>query len=274
VGNRLVVAIPAAAGGSTTGTPTGIVFNGTSAFIVLNGQESGPSVFLFASLDGSISGWNPSVDLTHAIRVVDNSASRAGYTGLALGSNETGNFLYAVNIAAGTIDVFDAEFAPTTLAGSFSDPLLPAGVVPFGIANLGGYLYVTYAGQGLVGSPGNGFVDVFDTNGNLVSRLIAGSPLNVPWGLAIAPSNWGRFAGALLVGNFGDGTINVFDPSTGDRKGQLRTDSHTPVVIPGLRGLLFGNGGFGGDRDALYFTAGLPTGLDSLLGSLTPVTSS
>jgi len=277
VGNRFVVSIEPAPLGFA-GTPTGTVFNGTGDFVVSNGVAGGPSVFLFASLDGTISGWNPSADLTHATSVVNNSAARAIYTGLALGSNGSGNFLYAANFHAGTVDVFDGTFAPVTLPGGFEDPLLPTGFAPFGIANLDGNLYVSYAKQDAnrasdVEAPGNGFVDVFDTRGNLLRRLISGKPLNSPWGLAFAPSNWGKIAGDLLVGNHGDGTINVFDPISGDRKGALRND-HAPVTIPGLWGLQFGNGGNGGETSTLFFTAGLNNESDGLLGSLTPVASS
>jgi uncharacterized protein (TIGR03118 family) len=272
----LVVTIPPPAGSppGATAAPTGTVFNPTSDFVVLQGMASGPSRFLFATEDGTISGWNPTVDLTHAILAVDNSASGAIYKGLALGNNGTGNFLYAANFHASTVDVFDHNFVETALPGSFSDPLLPPGFAPFGIANLGGDLYVTYAKQDAdqeddVAGPGNGFVDVFDTNGNLIRRLISGRPLNSPWGLAIAPSTWGRFAGDLLVGNFGDGRINAFDPTTGEGEGGLRTDGHAPLTIPGLWGLRFGNGGNGGDASTLFFTAGPNDEADGLFGSLT-----
>jgi uncharacterized protein (TIGR03118 family) len=276
IGNPLVVSIPPASG--LAGTPTGSVFNGTSDFLVSNGVTSRPSVLLFASLDGTISGWNAGVDPTHAIRVVDNSASRAIYTGLALGSTGSGDFLYAANFHAGTVDVFDRNFVPTTLPGSFEDPWLPTGFAPFGIANLDGKLYVTYAKQDAdrtddVAGPGNGFVDVFDTNGNLLRRVISGKPLNSPWGLTLAPSSWGRLAGDLMVGSNGDGTINLFDPVTGDRKGGLRDESHAQLTIPGLQGLQFGTGGNGGDTSTLFFTAGLNNYADGLFGSLTRVAS-
>ncbi len=152
------------------------------------------------------------------------------------------------------------------LAGTFTDPNLPSGYAPFGIQNIGGKLYVTYAVQDAakhddVAGAGNGIVDVFDTNGNFLQRLVSNgssSPLNSPWGLALAPSNFGQFSGDLLVGNFGDGTINVFDPTTGAFLGTLDDPNGNPIVIEGLWGLLFGNGGNGGATDQLFFSAGIP----------------
>jgi uncharacterized protein (TIGR03118 family) len=273
----LVVTIPPPAGSApgTTSAPTGTVFNGSSDFVVSSGGHSGPSRFIFDTEDGTISGWSPTVDATHAILAVDNSASGAIYKGLALGSTATGNFLYATNFHAGTVDVFDKNFAPATLSpGAFTDPLLPAGFAPFGIANIGGQLYVTYAKQDAdaeddVAGRGNGFVDVFDTSGTLVRRFASGAPLNSPWGLAVAPATWGRIAGDVLVGNFGDGAINVFDPATGDWRGGLRSDSGGPLTIDGLWGLRFGNGGNGGDPNTLFFTAGPDDEQHGLFGSLT-----
>jgi|WetSurMetagenome_2_1015567.scaffolds.fasta_scaffold103312_1 uncharacterized protein (TIGR03118 family) len=260
VGSPLVVTIPPPPGGTSPSTPTGQVFNAGSGFEVSSGN---PAHFIFATEDGTISGWNPSANPTNAILKVDNSASDAVYKGLAIGTIASGDFLYAANFHAGTIDVFDSSFAPTTLAGSFSDPNLPSGFAPFNIQNLGGNLYVTYAmhdatGHDDVPGPGNGFVDVFDLNGNLVKRLISDGPLNSPWGLALAPSNFGDFSNTLLVGNFGDGLINAFDPSTGAFLGQIQDAWRNPIIIKGLWGLKFGNGGNGGDSNTMYFTAGIP----------------
>src|SRR5262249_52951457 len=175
-GTPLVVTIPPPMGSTATAAPTGIVFNGSSDFVVTATGKSGSSVFIFATEDGTISGWSPNVDGTHAILKVDNSVvptppTGAVYKGLALGSNASGNFLFATNFRAGTIDVFDKNFTKATLAGSFRDATIPAGFAPFGIQNIGGSLYVTYAKQNAmmhddVKGAGNGFVDVFDTNGN------------------------------------------------------------------------------------------------------------
>ena len=280
VGSPLIITVPPPAGGSSPSAPTGQVYNGGSGFEVAPGQ---PARFIFATEDGTISGWNPTANPTNAILKVDNSAS-AVYKGLAIGNNGTGDFLYATNFNAGKIDVFDSSFTPTTLAGSFTDPTMPSGFAPFNIQNLLGNLYVTYAKQNAAGhddvpGPGNGFVDVFDLNGNLVRRLISNGALNSPWGLALAPSNFGDFGNALLVGNFGDGLINAFDPGTGAFLGQIQDDKCNPIVIEGLWGLKFGNGGNGGDPDTLYFTAGIPgpppgaVEDHGLFGSIQPVQS-
>ncbi len=191
------------------------------------------------------------------------SATGAVYKGLALGNNGSADFLYATNFHAGTVDVFNSSFALVTLSGTFADPTLPAGFAPFGIRNLGGKLYVTYAKQDAdkhddVAGAGSGYVNVFDTNGNLLQRLISGGALNSPWGIALAPSNFGELSNTLLIGNFGDGTIHGFNPATGALVGGMDGHPHQPLVITGLWGLTFGNGGQGGDPDKRYFTAGIP----------------
>ncbi len=160
------------------------------------------------------------------------------------------------------VDVFDANYAPANLIGSFADTTIPAGFAPFNIQNIGGSLYVTYAKQDAdkhddVGGPGNGFVDIFDTGGNLLRRLISNGALNSPWGLALAPSGFGLFAGDLLVGNFADGRVNAFDPVSGAFLGTVKDASGNAIANPGLWGLKFGNGGNGGDTNTLYFTAGI-----------------
>jgi uncharacterized protein (TIGR03118 family) len=262
----------------TKATPTGQVFNMFNTigdFSVMSSTASGSSVFIFVTEDGTISGWSRSVDRTHAILAVDNSASGAVYKGLALGNNGSGNFLYATNFHAGTIDVFDAQFHQVTLSGSFSDAGIPSGFAPFGIQNIGGQLFVTYAKQDVdkhddVAGPGNGFVDVFDTNGNLIRRFASQGTLNSPWGLALAPDEFGRFSEDLLVGNFGDGRINAFDPETGAFRGQFRDTLGHTLVIDGLWGLIFGNGHSAGDTGTLFFTAGIDHEQHGLFGSLTP----
>jgi uncharacterized protein (TIGR03118 family) len=273
----LTVTVPPPAGSppGTTSKPTGQVFNGTTDFVVTNGVASAPSRFIFTTEDGTISGWNPTVDPTHAILGADNSASEAIYKGLAIGANASGNFLYAANFHAGTIDVFDKDFHQVQLAGSFSDPNIHRGFAPFNIQNLGGKLYVTYAkqdadGEDDVAGPGNGYVDIFDTDGNLLQRLATRGRLNSPWGLAFAPPSFGEFAGDLLVGNFGDGRINVVDPVSGEFLNQLRDANNRPITIDGLWGLLVGNGGNGGDVGKVYFTAGPNDEADGLFGSIAP----
>ena len=201
---------------------------------------------------------------------MDNSAFGAVYKGLALGNNGSGNFLYAANFSSGTIDVFDSNFSPTSLSGSFTDPNLPAGYAPFNIQNLGGSLYVTYAMQNGASGLGQGYVNIFDLNGNFLRRLISQGPLNSPWGLALAPAKFGTYSNALLVANVGDGYINAFDPVTGNLLGTLTDRKGNPIIIEGLRGLIFGNGGNGGDPNKLYFTAGLGGAQHGLFGSLAP----
>ena len=262
-----VVTVPAAAMGKQ-GTPTGQVFNGGTGFLLANGS---PARFIFSTEDGTISGWNGG---TLAAIMVDNSASGAVYYGLAIGTNAAGaTLLYAPNFTTGNIDVFDSKFAATKVSGGFTDPNLPSGYAPFNIWPLGGKLYVAYAKQGPlsgVAGAGSGYVSVFDFDGNLQKHLISSSPLNAPWGLAIAPSTFGAFGGSLLVGNFGDGTINAFDLNSGAAQGTLQGTDGNPIVFSGLWALIFGNGGSGGDRNTLYITAGIGGLAHGLLSSLAP----
>jgi uncharacterized protein (TIGR03118 family) len=274
-----VVIIPPPKGSpaGTTSAPTGNVFNGTSDFVVHKNGLSGPSLFIFDTEDGTIAGWNPNVDLTHAVLAVDRSSTGAIYKGLALGSNASGNFLFATNFHAGVVEVFNAQFK---LVGSFTDqalfhtcPLPNQCYAPFGIQNIGGLLYVTFALQDAakhddVAGPGHGFVDVFDTNGHLIKRLASHGPLNSPWGLALAPANFGPFSNALLVGNFGNGHINAFNPQTNAFLGQLRDGGGRPIVIDGLWGLSFGNGGLAGPTNVLFFSAGIADESHGLFGSI------
>jgi uncharacterized protein (TIGR03118 family) len=257
-------------------SPTGVVFNGTSSFNFLN--KCGVSQhgrFIFSTEDGTIAAWN--IGMSAAVTVVDKSPG-AVYKGLAIGSNASGNFLYATNFRAGTVDVFDTNFNQVTLAGSFSDPGIMSGFAPFGIANLGGQLYVTYAKQDAakhddVAGPANGFVDVFDTNGNLVRRAATRGRLNSPWGVAIAPANFGRFSNDLLVGNFGDGRINVIDPVTGEFIDQLRDNTtNRAFTIDGLWAIVFGAGSTtpSGPSNTLFFTAGPNHEMDGLFGKIEP----
>jgi uncharacterized protein (TIGR03118 family) len=274
----LVVTVPPPDGSpdGTTAAPTGVVFNGTNDFVITQGTQSGPSLFIFATEDGTLSGWSPNVNATAAVLTADNSGSGAVYKGLALGnSSAAGNLLYATNFHAGRIDVFDRNFAPANLAGAFADPNIPAGFAPFGIANIQGGLYVTYAKQDEdqhddVKGPGNGFVDVFDADGNLVRRFASQGPLNSPWGVVLAPATFGSLGNTILVGNFGDGHISAFDRASGSFLGQL-SDGQNLVEIDGLWGLSFGNGAAAGDVNTLFFTAGPNDEQDGLFGALQPV---
>lgn len=261
VPQSLVVAIPPA--GSS---PTGIVFNSSDDFVVSqensSGQKvSGPSRFIFATESGTIAGWAPNVNLNNAVMAVDNSTSGAIYKGLALAANGSGHFIYATDFHNNRVDIFDKNFNRITLSGAFSDPNIPAGFAPFGIQNLNGALYVTYAqqdqkGEDDVAGSGLGFVNVFDANGQLIRHIAARGKLNAPWGLALAPANFGKFSNRLLVGNFGDGTINAYDVATGKFIGQLAQSNNKPLRIEGLWGLSFGNGIQSQPTNALFFTAG------------------
>jgi uncharacterized protein (TIGR03118 family) len=317
----LVVSIPSPGDPlGTSGAPTGTVFNidlGGGGFKVsgFTNPKSGPpapisapAIFLFATEDGTIVGWNPGVNPqgfdpakagTYGTIAVDNSAvpnaaNGAVYKGMSIASSATPIFasdsasttvLYVTNFRAGTIEVYDPNFSQIKLTGgAFSDPNLPKGYAPFNVQVLGNKVYVTYALQNEdkhddVSGPHHGFVDVFNldgtpglSGGNM--RLISRGPLDSPWGLALAPSSFGPLGGALLVGNFGNGRINAFDPTTGEFLGQLKDPDGEPIVIPGLWALKVGNGtANGGDADKVYFTAGLFGETHGLFGSLAPVTA-
>jgi uncharacterized protein (TIGR03118 family) len=289
----LVVTIPAPAGGSGPAKPTGIVFNNTTDFIVSKGPNSGPSAFIFATEDGTISGWNNSVDRNNAILKVDNSAPGgpdgsprgAIYKGLAIGNNGAGNYLYATNFSDGTVEMYDGNF---NFVKSFTDPRIKAdaatpGYAPFGIHNINGLLFVTFAKQDAareddVAGRGLGFIDVFDMGGDFLGRLVTGGALNAPWGLALAPANFGQFSGRLLVGNFGDGRINAYDLFPGNTvlrlirglfRGTLSDANGNPISIDGLWGLSFGNGVASGATNQLFFTAGIQDEAHGLYGMIT-----
>lgn len=252
----LVVTIPG-------GSPTGIVFNETGDFAIMgNSPTPVASSFLFATENGIIAGWNSAANTTNAITAVDSSAKGSVYKGLAMAATGTGNFLYATDFHNGRIDVFDKSFQPVAMAsGAFTDPRLPTGFAPFGIRNINGNLYVTYAMQDAaahddVKGAGLGFVNVFDASGKLIRRLATRESLNAPWGLALAPADFGKFSNMLLVGNFGDGRINAYDLASGEFRGQLRGVGGAPLTIDGLWGISFGNGVQQQPVNALFFGAG------------------
>jgi uncharacterized protein (TIGR03118 family) len=270
VPQSLIVTIP----GSATGPsgPTGQVFNGTSDFQLTSGNSAR---FIFANLDGTISGWNPNVNPTNAI--VAATTAGAVYTGLASGSNSAGNFLFAANNAAGRIDVFNGSFQPTSLTGSFVDPNLPAGLAPFNVVNIGGTLYVTYTTPGPDADEaplGTGIVDRFTTDGVFLDRFVTGSTSNnvlSPWGVVQAPDDFGAFASAILVGNFAeeDGFINAFTLN-GTYLGMLMLGSD-PFNVPYLWALGTRADGSGFDSSAVYFTAGIGEEEHGLFGRLNSV---
>ncbi len=266
----LVVTIPAAAGATGAGSPTGQVFNPTSGFVISAGTHSGAASFIFATEDGTISGWNFGVSSGSAIVAVDRSGAGAVYKGLALYTDSSNtSYLLATDFHGGTVDVFDSKF---NRVSSFADTTLPAGYAPYNVAVLGGNIYVTYAVQNAakhdsVSGLGFGAVEKVSFSGKVLARSVHGL-LDAPWGLALAPSSYAGFAGDLLVGNFGNGWVNVF--STGVKHiGQLRLASQAPLAINGLWALIPGNGGSGGSTDTIYFTAGPHAEADGLLGSLT-----
>ncbi|CAE6746157.1 MULTISPECIES: TIGR03118 family protein [Paraburkholderia] len=259
VPQSLVVSIPN--GTSGTANPTGIVFNGTTDFTVTQGGKSGVGAFIFSGEGGTITAWAPAVAPTNAIVMFDGGSAGAVYKGLALASNGTANFLYATDFHNNRIDVFDTNFAKVAMPGKFQDATLPAGFAPFGIQAIGSKLFVTYAKQDAaahdnVDGSGLGFVDVFDTSGNLLQHFASAGPLNAPWGVAQAPGNFGRFSGDILVGNFGDGTINAFDPASGQSLGTINLSNGTTFVQPGLWGIAFGNGLDNQPTNTLFFAAG------------------
>jgi uncharacterized protein (TIGR03118 family) len=261
------VGIPTTASGPQG--PTGQVSNSnTSSFLVGNGGNGAAAHFIFANLNGTISAWD-----TGATSIVQATTSGAVYTGLAINTAQT--MIYAANGAgSGGINVFNSSFAPAAVSGTFTDPNLPSGYVPFNIQDIGGKLYVTYAPAGrsaqTTATAGMGIVDIFDENGNFLQRLITGSQLASPWGIALAPASFAPFGGDLLVGNFSyaDSVINAFNPITGAFVGSIPVNNggNSPG---GLWDLTFGNGGNGGSPGALYFTDGLNGEADGLFGVFT-----
>jgi uncharacterized protein (TIGR03118 family) len=275
----LVVTIPQAANAGTAGPVTGVILNTfASNMQAFDVQALKPANFIFCSEDGVVSGWNGGVSGTKASILFDNSKDGAVYKGCALGGTSTSPFLFAANFSAGTVDVYDgnlnlnpAPYArsnlpqPYSTSSAFSNPAIPAGFAPFNVQNINGTLFVTYAKQDAqkhddAGGPGNGYVAMFNLNGNLIANLVSQGPLNSPWGMAIAPANFGPFGGALLVGNFADGKINAFNLATGAFLGTLDDTAGNPIAIPGLWSLNFGSGAQGEDPGTLYITAGIGGG--------------
>lgn len=252
----------------TDSGPTGVVFNGGSGFVVTNGTQSGPARFIFDGEDGVLRGWSPGVDATHALQAAVGDPD-AIFKGLAIADNK----LFAADFHNNEVAVFDSTW---NIVDRFTDPDLPDGYAPFGIQTLGGNVFVTFAKQDAdaedeVAGQGRGFVDEFDTSGNLLRRVAQRGQLNAPWGLALAPSDFGRFSGDLLVGNFGDGQINAYELGANgqyEHRGELREDGRQ-IAIDGLWALGFGNGANAGPRNALFFTAGPDEESHGLFGKIT-----
>jgi uncharacterized protein (TIGR03118 family) len=263
----LTVAIPG-------GAPTGLVANAGSSFVVTNTARSGASRFIFATQNGVIAGWSPAVDTTHAVTAVNNPD--AVYTGLAI----AGDRLYAADFLGAKVDVFDGMFDPIADPDAFVDPNLPEGFSPFGIQNIGGTIFVAYAkqdeeepdeeeqGQHL------GVVNAFDTSGNLLKRVVTRGQLNAPWGLALAPSDFGKFSGDLLVGNLGDGEIHAYGQlpdGSYEHRGALKNADGDQIAIDGLWAIQFGKGQLtnNGQTNTLFFTAGPDDETHGLFGTIT-----
>jgi len=266
----LVVTIPTGTG-SGTGTPTGTVYNASTTDFKIHNQVT---PFLFCTEDGTISGWYAG---STAFIAVNNNTSGAVYKGMALASANGANYLYVANFHAATVEVYDGSYAPHSFgSNAFVDSSLPSGYAPFNVQNIGNNrLVVTYAKQDAnrhddVPGPGNGYVDVYDTQGNLQFRLTHVLYLNSPWGVVVAPSTFSGFANDLLIGNFGSGLITAYNASTGAWIGNMLNVANLPVEINGLWGLAFGNGGQGGSTNTLYFTAGYFDEGHGIFGMITP----
>jgi uncharacterized protein (TIGR03118 family) len=275
----------AAGAGNVAFNPTGIVFNGSAAdFKVGSGAQSAAAAFIFSGEGGMIAGWAPSVSATAALTTYSDTTG-AVYKGLAIAQNNGQMYLYATDFHNGKVDVFNTTFAKQATSSSaftFKDPAIPAGYAPFGIQALangtGGatQIYVTYAQQQTpddhdnVNGAGLGYVDIYDTNGQLVKALIAKGSLNAPWGIALAPSDFGAFSDKLLIGNFGDGKINAFDPATGAPAGTVSDSNGVTIANPGLWGIAFGNDADNQPHNTLFIAAGPNDENDGLYGRIDP----
>jgi uncharacterized protein (TIGR03118 family) len=259
---------------TVSSAPTGAVSNSSSNFVVSNGTASAPAAFIFSTENGQILAWaGATVSGSTAMQEV--ATPDAVYKGLAI----AGDRLYATDFHHGRVDVFDGSFQPVNTPGAFVDPGIPAGYAPFGIQNVNGTIVVTYAKQDAdahddVAGQGHGFVDMFSTSGAFLRRVATHGQLNSPWGIAMAPSDFGRFSGDLLIGNFGDGQISAFEPQSDgsfELVGQLRGSDHKVLTIDGLWALQFGKGALAnnGPTNTLFFTAGPDGESHGLFGTIT-----
>jgi uncharacterized protein (TIGR03118 family) len=256
-----VITVPHASSNKNHGTPTGIVFNGTTHFQISQGGKSGPAMFIFDTIDGTISGWNRNVNSNTAIVVVDNSSNGASYTGLAIGLSHGANFIYAADHKNNKVDVYDGAF---NLVKSFTDPNLPSGSAPFNIQTIKGRLFVAFTIPGV-----HGAVDIFDMAGNLLKNLTSASELKAPWGLALAPAQFGPVSNAVLVGNLHDGRINAFNATTGSFIGSLTTPQGKIISESGLWGIAFGGGtSQNGKTNQLFFASGPNNEKAGLFGAI------
>ena len=273
------IAIPASAAGVQS-NPTGQVYNGAGGFLIptSNGQET--ALFIYDGEGGTIAAWAQDSGATAVTAYDDgvaNGTDHAVYKGLALGTVDDATYLYATDLHNNKVDVFDTNFSkPAAMQGKFIDPNIPNGFVPFGIEAVNGQLYVTYAMQDPamhdeVTGAGLGYVDIFDFNGNFISRFASAGALNAPWGIAVAPAGFGSLAGDVLIGNFGDGTINIFTAngsSLATSVGPLTVSNGGTLAIPGLWSLVFGNGDSDKPLTTLFYTAGFADQTDGVFGSI------
>jgi len=257
VPQSLQVIVPPATG-TGPGSPTGIVFNVSKTDFAI---DTWPSVFLFATLDGTIQGWS-TFNSSASLIGVNNSANKASYTGLAITSKTSGNFVYAADFNNNKIDVYDNTF---TFVKSFTDSKIPKGFVVFNVQDIGGQLYVSYVSAK---GAGGGYIDIFTEAGTFVKRFTQGAPLNQPWGFAVAPKNFGPLSNTLLISNnTNTGTINGFNLTTGKLVGTIKNTAGKPIMINQLWGIDFGGGtANNGKTNQLYFTAGPGNNVDGLFG--------
>jgi len=276
--NNFVMVPPPSIAPGTQSAPTGVVFNGSSAdFQVAPGKQA---IFLFSTEDGTISGWNPGVDVTNAIRKVDNrDKDNDGpvYKGMTSGEIDGKKVLYVTNFRSARVEVYDTNFKRMRLGeDAFDDDTIPRDFAPFNVQNIGGSIFVTYAKQDgprhdPVGGDGFGFVDIFSTKGEFQGRLEHGDWFNAPWGVVWTPRDFGEFSNTILVGNFRSGWIAAFNGFTKKFIGFVKNSDDSLVTIPGLWSLTFGNNGGAGSSETLFFTAGGADELHGLFGTLTPV---
>ncbi len=277
--NNFVMVPPPGFAPGTQSAPTGVVFNGSPTdFLVAPGKQA---IFIFATEDGTISGWNPGVNVTNAVLEVDNSdkgsSNSAVYKGMTSGEIDGKKFLYVTNFRSARVEVYDTNFQRVPLGeDAFDDERIREGFAPFNVQNIGGSLFVTYAKQDSlrhdpVGGDGLGFVDIFSTTGKFQGRLEHGDWFNAPWGVVWTPRDFGEFSNTILVGNFRSGWIAAFNGFTKKFIGFVRNPDNSLVFIDGLWSLTFGNNGNAGSSTTLFFTAGLNNETDGLFGTLTPV---
>jgi len=269
----LVVNVPTFGTGPAQG-PTGQVFNATNGFDIGGPNGSVPSVFIFGNLNGTISGWNPGSNggLTNSVIAVNNNSLGDVYTGLSMGTVNNNSMLFAADFKMnGGVDQFNSSFGSM---GSLNDPNAPTGYAPYNVAVMNGNLFVAYSKVGANGLPviqlGDGFVGMYNLSTDNWSTLTSGGNLDVPWGMTMAPSDFGKFSNDLLIGNFGNGWINAYNPMTGAWMGTLDGTNNQPLTNDFLWSLYFGNGAKGFSPNTLYFTAGIDNQTQGLLGAINP----